>query len=256
MNWIKHKHINARIIVSLMILLVSAVITFSILSYDRVFAPINPVKPAVNSPKATIAAKPVFNKLKYSTSNPASIWVIVNKSHPLTPSGYTPTNLVQSNGATINKSVLTDFNSLIADAKSHNILLTVISSYRSYSTQSYLYNNYVSQYGQVMTDTFSARPGYSEHQTGLAIDFGSRDTVGCNLEDCFGTTKEGAWLKFNAPKYGFILRYSAEKQSITGYKSEAWHYRYVGRELVVEMNKEKTTTLEEFFHISGGLIYK
>jgi D-alanyl-D-alanine carboxypeptidase len=221
-----------------------------------VSAPFNPVKDApkttpkpVNTPK-----KPSFNKQKYSTTDPSSIWVVANKTHPLSPVNYAPT-VVESNGAVISSQVLEDFNALISDATANGLKLTLVSSYRSYATQNYLYNNYVAKYGQAMADTFSAKPGYSEHQTGLAIDFGSGNVTGCNLEDCFGTTKEGVWLKENAWHYGFLLRYPLDKQEITGYKSEPWHYRYIGHELSTEMHKENSTTLEEFFNISGGVTY-
>lgn len=254
-------HINKKIVLSAIVLFISGALTLSILSFEHAFAPLKPIDASKNTQNKPPAAqkptvKPSFDKQKYSTTDSASLWVIVNKSHPLSPLGYTPNDLVQSNGATISNSAVSDFNAMLSAGRSVGMKLTIVSSYRSYATQLYTYNNYVKSYGQAMTDTFSARAGYSEHQTGLAIDFGSGDTVGCNLEDCFGTTKEGAWLKANSWKYGFIIRYTVDKQSITGYKSEPWHLRYVGRDLAAEMQKENTTTLEEFFKVSGGIVYK
>jgi len=207
--------------------------------------------------KKTIAtaSKPSFNKTEYSTTNPSSIWIIVNKQHPLMPLDSMPSDLIASNGVIISSSAVADFEAMTAAAKSESIILTGISSYRSYSTQKALYNNYVATNGQAATDTFSARPGYSEHQTGLAIDFGSSTNSGCNFDDCYATTVEGEWLDTHANEYGFILRYTAKNQQITGFKNEPWHYRYVGRELAAEMKKQSITTLEEFFSVSGGTNY-
>jgi D-alanyl-D-alanine carboxypeptidase len=203
------------------------------------------------------ADKPVstFNSSQYPTSSPDSIWVIANKSHPLNPLGYTPPDLVSSHGGTIRSVVGPDLDQMLNDAKSQGVAITIVSSYRSYGYQTSLYNNYVSQYGQTATDTFSARPGYSEHQTGLAIDFGSSSNPGCNLDECYASTSEGLWLAKNAPNYGFLLRYTAAKQTITGYKSEPWHYRYIGKALANEMNTRSIKTLEEFFDVSGGQTY-
>ena len=116
----------------------------------------------------------------------------------------------------------------------------------SCNTQDSVYKKEVATYGQAKADTQSAKPGYSEHQTGLAIDVGGG---GCGIEDCFGETAEGKWLASNAYSYGFIIRYQAGKESITGYRAEPWHIRYVGTELSVEMNNTGIQTLEEFFNI-------
>ena len=223
-------------------------------NFEIASSPIIPVKP--NTPKSIADnTEPLFDKLEFSTTDPSSIWVITNKQHPLTPIEYTPTDLVNTNGATISNKAVADFEAMLAAARAESITLTAMSSYRSYSHQNSLYNNYITQYGQIIADTFSAKPGYSEHQVGLAIDFGSIYEPGCNFDTCFNNTIDGAWLAANASKYGFLLRYTAEKQSITGYKAESWHYRYIGRKLAAEMKKQSIVTLEEFFKISGGEIY-
>jgi len=198
---------------------------------------------------------PIFNKTLLSTTDPSSIWVVVNKQHPLSPVTYYPNDLVTIVGATISNVASPDFDAMNSDALAAGVNFTIVSSYRSYDTQNYLYNNYVATYGQAMSDTFSARPGYSEHQIGLTVDLGSSTGAVCNLDDCFGSTVEGLWLAQHSYEYGFILRYPTDKQQITGYKSEPWHFRYVGRELALEMKKLSITTLEEFFGISGGEIY-
>ncbi len=133
---------------------------------------------------------------------------------------------------------------LIAAAAGQGLKITADSGYRSYAIQVSVYNNEVRQHGQAVADSESAKPGYSEHQTGFAVDVGGG---GCNIEDCFANTKEGKWVAEHAYEYGFILRYTADKQSVTGYRYEPWHIRYVGTELSTEMNNDGITTLEEFF---------
>jgi len=198
---------------------------------------------------------PLFDKLQFSTTDPTSVWIVTNKQHPLSPINFAPNNLITVNGATISDKAVTDFEAMLAAAAAESVTLTPKSSYRSYAAQNTLYNNYVAANGQIATDTFSARPGYSEHQTSLAIDFGSVNNSSCNFDDCYAATAEGKWLATHANEYGFILRYTAEKQQITGFKNEPWHYRYIGRELAAEMKKQSITTLEEFFGVSGGGIY-
>lgn len=128
-------------------------------------------------------------------------------------------------------------------AKKEGIILTAVSGYRSYDRQVTLYNNYVARDGKVKADTYSARPGTSEHQTGLTMDLSSASN-GYNLTTSFGTTKEGIWLKDHAHQYGFIIRYPKNKESITGYMYEPWHVRYVGTDLSTYLY-ENNLTLEE-----------
>lgn len=114
------------------------------------------------------------------------------------------------------------------------------SAYRSYSYQEETYNTYLRLYGQTYVDNYVATPGYSEHQTGLALDVAARDS------NIFKNSKEYTWMLDNAYKYGFILRYPYEKQDITGYKHEAWHFRYVGKEASTYI-QEKNITYEEYY---------
>lgn len=127
-------------------------------------------------------------------------------------------------------------------ANSNGYDLTLLSGFRSYNTQYNLYNNYVKRYGKEKTDTFSARPGYSEHQTGLAFDIGK-------IDDNFGDTPSGIWLANNCHLYGFIVRYPKDKQNITGYKYEPWHVRYLGVDIATSV-KESGLTLEEYLGIN------
>lgn len=198
-----------------------------------------------------------FNKQLYSLTDPASQWVIVNKQRPLSPKDYTPGDLVapaiplRSNITNTEKYVrqmtATALEKMVAAAKADGITLNLQSGYRSYNFQVSLYNRYVDQQGQAVADTQSARPGYSEHQTGLSADLGGTTNPGCNVETCFGETPEGQWIAAHAYTYGFIVRYPLNRTATTGYIYEPWHVRYVGTDLATEMHKTNTTTLEDFF---------
>jgi len=137
--------------------------------------------------------------------------MLVNKTHPV-PRDFAPGLQPVAYNA---------FLQLRADAAKAGYDIQLLSGYRSYDLQSQLYTNYCNTYGQAAADTFSARPGTSEHQTGLAMDVGW-------IDDAYGNTPSGQWLAANCYKYGFILRYMKGKESITGYKYEPWHIRYVG----------------------------
>ena len=125
-----------------------------------------------------------------------------------------------------------------ADATALGLNLYISSGYRSYYTQDKIYNNYVAKDGKQKADTYSARAGHSEHQTGLAFDLNS-------VSSSFGYTDEGKWIKDNCYLYGFIIRYPEGKESITGYMYEPWHLRYVGD--VASNIYESNLCLEEYF---------
>jgi len=214
------------------------------------------------APAATETDK--FNKTQFSTTDPSSLWVIVNKQHPLSPVSYAPNDLRYPNvplrvtGATemqMRTAAASALEQLFAGAKTAGYSLMVSTAYRGYEYQKGLYNGYVSSQGQAAADQESARPGYSEHQTGLAVDIRASDNQ-CSLDACFGTLPEGQWLDANAYRYGFILRYPADKTAVTGYEYEPWHFRYVGTALAAEMHTQHVETLEEFFHVSGGATYR
>ncbi len=203
------------------------------------------------APPPTVAPQtqpvPALNKQAYSQTDPNSIWVVVNKRRPL-PDGYVPKGITSSGLRAEASSAL---QLLRADSAKRGIPLSILSAYRSQATQTSTYNAYVAKDGVAKADTYSARPRHSEHQTGLAVDVGSGS---CNLESCFGTTPAGQWLASNAHQYGFILRYPAGKESITGYQYEPWHLRYVGKDLAQELYT-KSQTLEEFFGLPAAPSY-
>ena len=179
--------------------------------------------------------------------------LLVNKNKSLSQD-YTPQNLVIPDVpfpfTEFHQKKLMDLEAvkaledLFAKAKQDNINLYAVSGYRSYDRQETIFNSQVERYGLSKANQVSARPGESEHQTGLAMDVTS-PKVNFELVQNFGATKEGQWLKDNASKFGFIIRYPQGKEEITGYQYEPWHLRYVGRE-VAQQIAVNDLTLEEY----------
>lgn len=173
--------------------------------------------------------------------------VLVNKYY--SAGNFEPTNLVHITSAYggnyqyIQDIVFEDYKKMYNDMKKEGLNLIVKSSYRSYTYQSNLYNNYVIRDGKDVADTYSARAGNSEHQTGLAIDVGTPTTN--DLGD-FLYTNEYTWMINNAHKYGFILRFKENETLVTGYMYEPWHFRYVGVKAATYI-KENDLTFEEYY---------
>ncbi|SHM48472.1 M15 family metallopeptidase [Gracilibacillus kekensis] len=188
--------------------------------------------------------------------NPTSVELVVNKQRKL-PDGYEPGDLVdanvpyhpsagEGNPKRLLRQVAADaLEELFQAAEADGLDLIAVSGYRSAQRQKQLYENSVAKNGQEHADKFSAKPGTSEHQTGLAMDVASAALVAV-LEQSFIETDEGKWLEDNAHKYGFIIRYPEGKEEITGYGYEPWHLRYVGEEMATEIYQAQTT-LEEYF---------
>ncbi len=173
--------------------------------------------------------------------------MLVNKYTYLT-NDYVPENLTNIpltyafSGNQTTEEVLSAFKSMWTAAKKENLTIIVNSSYRDYQSQDEVWKYYEDIYGEEYADSIAARPGYSEHQTGLALDI---VTYGANKSN-FDKTDEFKWLAENAHKYGFILRYPEGKEDITGYAYESWHYRYVGVETATEI-KNKGITYDEYY---------
>ncbi len=171
--------------------------------------------------------------------------VLVNKFYHLSDS-YEPDDLVtlsskynQGANNKMRKDAADAFMKMVDGAMLDNIILKNSSAYRSYEYQVNLYDRYVKRDGKKKADIYSARPGYSEHQTGLCTDINTVDSS-------FANTKEAKWLADNSYKYGFILRFPKGKEDITGYKYEPWHYRYVGEE-TAKIIYDEDLTLEEYY---------
>lgn len=162
--------------------------------------------------------------------------LIVNKEIPL-PSDYNPGLQAETEEAYLQ---------MFEDAADEGLSFELVSGFRSYDYQAELYNNYVARDGKEAADKYSAEPGHSEHQTGLAIDVGSYDSA-VLLQTSFEYTPEFEWLSEHAHEYGFIIRYLKGKEDITGYMYEPWHLRYVG-DKATDI-KESGLTLEEYFDL-------
>lgn len=176
----------------------------------------------------------------------AKVTGVVNKKHPNQPLDYTPTDLVTvANNQQLRSEAAASLALMRDGASRDSVALNPQSGYRSYTTQKSLYDSYVKQDGQEKADRYSARPGHSEHQTGLVIDFSP-------IEDSFATTATYSWLIANAYKYGWVLRYPSDKEAVTGYMYEPWHWRYVGVTAAADMRSKSKTTLEEYYNIPGG----
>ncbi|WP_237740778.1 M15 family metallopeptidase [Crystallibacter crystallopoietes] len=179
--------------------------------------------------------------------DPANARVLVNKDHPLSPATYSPSLVAWKNtGHRMRSDVRSKLSGLFTGAANAGHSIIVVSAYRSYAQQRDLYNYYVRVYGKAYADRISARPGYSEHQTGLAVDVGLA-SGSCGLSACFGDTAAGKWVAANAYKYGFIIRYPKGHEGTTGYTYEPWHLRYVGTTLAAEMRTKKIPTMEHYY---------
>lgn len=178
--------------------------------------------------------------------------ILVNKKNPI-DENYKPEDLTSvkyfakdrpESSRYMRKEAVEQFHKLVEGAKAQGHEIVMTTAYRSYGFQKQLYDNYVATEGQEAADKFSARPGTSEHQTGLSADVSS-PSVGYSLSYEYGEKEEGKWLAENAHNYGFIIRFPKGKEDITGYNYEPWHIRYVGKAVADEIYK-KDITLEEF----------
>ncbi|CDQ21134.1 D-alanyl-D-alanine carboxypeptidase [Halobacillus karajensis] len=186
--------------------------------------------------------------------DPASNQVVVNKHRKL-PSDYVPADLTVPDvpfsfsedhpKKQMREEAARALEELFDAAKEDGIDFAAASGYRSFDRQKDIYERYIEIYGKEKTDTFSAPPGTSEHQTGLAMDVTSAQ-VAFKLEQSFGETDAGEWLADHAHEYGFIIRYKEGTEDITGYMYEPWHLRYVGNEISSDVHYQ-AVTLEEFF---------
>ncbi|MDX8045688.1 M15 family metallopeptidase [Gracilibacillus sp. S3-1-1] len=184
--------------------------------------------------------------------NPDDTLVVVNRQRKLAE-GYIPEDLTEANipyyaeegdpKRLVREVVVNPLEDLFEDAELAGLDLVAVSGYRSYDRQKEIYDRNVAQRGKEETDKFSAQPGASEHQTGLAMDVSSAQQVA--LEQSFSETNEGQWLADHAHEHGFIIRYLEGKEDITGYSYEPWHIRYVGKEAAKEIYQQQIT-LEEY----------
>ena len=195
------------------------------------------------------AETPSASPYDYETA--ASPQVVVNKTRPLNPLTYKPVldkwlplAVPAANGYRAVKKAM-------AAAGAGTLCLN--SGYRSFATQTSTYNRDVSRYGKAVAENLAAHPGYSEHQTGLAIDV-STTALGCKITN-FGGTKASNWLAANVYKYGFIIRYPQGQTAYTGYQYEPWHIRFVGVDISVAMHNAGEVVLEKYFGLPAAPKY-
>jgi D-alanyl-D-alanine carboxypeptidase len=187
-------------------------------------------------------------------TNPDSILVLVNKERNL-PADYVPADLTvpavpfpfdgDNPKKQLRREAAAALEELFAASREAGLELYALSGYRSYATQKAIFENKAKLRGEAEANKTSARPGQSEHQTGLAMDVTCRQ-VNFALEEEFGATPEGKWLAANAHKFGFIIRYRQGTEEITGYVYEPWHLRYLGKETAADVYAQGVT-LEEYF---------
>lgn len=176
-----------------------------------------------------------------------TFYTLVNKYNYLRED-FVPNNLVEletpyaREGIYLVKSAKDKFYELVKKASEEGLTIRAISAYRGYTYQKRLYDKYVENDGIAEADTYSARPGFSDHQTGLVVDVDNS----INSFEGFTNTKEYQWMLANSYKYGFILRYPEGKEAITGYQFESWHYRFVGVKLAKKI-KASNLTFDEYF---------
>ncbi len=196
---------------------------------------VNPISSNPSNPDQTFTTSKGFKGVIKNGITYIDGYLVVNKTYSL-PKDYAPG---------LDKTTKEAFDKMNAAAKLEGLNIWLQSGFRSYDTQKRIYNSYVSQDGQKNADTYSARPGHSEHQSGLAFDVNQ-------INDSFIGTPEAIWLENNCYKYGFILRYPKGKENITGYQYESWHFRYVGKELATKLyNNGNWITMEEYFGITS-----
>ncbi|ASN07208.1 D-alanyl-D-alanine carboxypeptidase family protein [Virgibacillus necropolis] len=185
--------------------------------------------------------------------DPSDTLVLVNKSHAL-PNDYIPDDLIAPNvrfpftqdlpKRYMREEAAHALEDLFKASDKAGLDLFAQSGYRSYNTQESIFASYVAKDGEDAANKYSARPGESEHQTGLTMDVTSPE-INFNLNTNFAKTEEGKWVKAHAHEYGFIIRYPKGKESITKYQYEPWHLRYVGKEVATVIH-EKDITLEKY----------
>ena len=246
-------HINR-----LTVLIISSILVFSSAPASAVdetptpeptvtIMPISPLPTTSASPNASVP--PV-----YDIDSASSLHVVVNKQRPLNPITYKP-KLATVNGVSVAASIAEPYKAMAAGMKAARAGILILNSgYRSFDSQTRIHANQVDRLGLAAGEALAARPGYSEHQTGLAVDVSARGQ-GCAIYTCFAKTTAGKWLAANAYQYGFILRYYNGQTAVHGHQFEPWHFRYVGVEVATLMKLKRIGVLERFWALPAAPTY-
>lgn len=236
---------------------IAAVIISSLIS-------VNLITSAYAASEPICEVGPCINANRLSIDAAGSTWVVVNKQRSLKPANYVPKvyrppfenpKAVNPRGERLTWHAGRALAQLAQAAKDNGAgSLLVQSGYRSYASQKVIHAAQVSRYGLKAGEALAARPGFSEHQTGLAVDVAAYGQ-GCAIQVCFGKTKMGKWLAQNAYLFGFIVRYPEGQTAKTGYQYEPWHLRYVGVDLARQMALNEVSVLEDFWRLPAAPKY-
>lgn len=235
--------ITRLLIISCVVLIVASIGIFKTLAVKGSNQIINKQKTSNNTDITNNSSN-----IKTKSSN----ILLANKDTPLgrdfVPENLVTTTVPSNKEIEIDKTANKKLTELFKAAKKEGLDLLLVSGYRDYATQNDIFNEGVANDGLEHTTKYIAKPGESEHQTGLAVDIVSYSYM--SLDDGFENSPTGKWLAANAYKFGFILRYPKDKENVTKYNYEPWHFRYVGDDIAKEI-KDSGLTLEEYISKKG-----
>lgn len=207
---------------------------------------------AHDPPKVVVG--PGIDLSQHSLDDPGSPWVVVNKTRPIDPPSWEPPQLERAGEAELVPQAAAALEEMLDAADAASVPLRTGTGYRGYGFQQTLYADYAAEHGAERADRFSARPGFSEHQTGWAVDVYSSEE--CRIQECFADEPAGVWVADHAHEYGFVTRYPRGAEDITGYRFEPWHIRYVGPELATAMRENNIATLEQALSLPAAPDYE
>ncbi|MFJ3956198.1 D-alanyl-D-alanine carboxypeptidase family protein [Arthrobacter sp. NPDC090010] len=219
----------------------------------------SPTAPRTAAPSPPPAPYLSLPGTRHSFDDPRSPWVVVNKRRPLRPLSFAPADLRHPDVLTSAQGELALLNSTTADAaekmfaaaSKDGVGMVLGSGYRSYETQVRLYQSYADTRGTASADTASARPGFSEHQSGWAFDLEDSDGA-CAFLPCFAAQPSAVWAARRAHEFGFIVRYQMDQEHVTGYLAEPWHLRFIGVPAAMDMHSRGIKNLETYFGLPAA----
>ncbi|MCB2412169.1 M15 family metallopeptidase [Demequina sp. TTPB684] len=223
----------------------------------RLIEPPAPVVEEVSAdPSVSVPSAAPEVTVAHDYTSASSITVVVTKRRPLSPLSYVPAELVTLSGVPggadqqMQAEAADAMTEMSAAATEAGVPFRINTAYRDFEFQQYLYQREVRESGVATADRLVARPGHSEHQTGLAADL--YDTPANLLRASFGASGAGTWIREHAHEYGFIVSYPDGAQAVTGYVYEPWHVRYVGKEVAMDMHESGVATLQEYFGVEAS----
>ncbi|MBC7298657.1 MAG: M15 family metallopeptidase [Demequina sp.] len=227
----------------------------------RAIVPPEPLVEAVSAdPSAPVPSAPRDPIVPHNITSASSLTVVVTKHRPLDPVSYVPVDLVKVSGVPggagqqMRAEAAAAMTRMYENAKAAGVPFRILTAYRSYGFQQGVYGSNVRASGTAAADRHVARPGYSEHQTGLTADI--NDVSANKLQQSFGASAAGTWVREHAHEHGFIISYPEGAEAVTGYVYEPWHVRYVGDDVARDMHATGVATLQEYFHVEASPSYE